>query len=46
MDDKIKEFKRRANRPNAADEDVKRLLNACGGDVDLAVSMMTYDEEG
>jgi hypothetical protein len=37
---KIEEFKRKANRPNASDEDVKKLLKACGGDVNLAVSLM------
>lgn len=36
----IEEFKEKADRPKALDADVKRLLLACGGDIDLAVSLM------
>lgn len=34
---KIEEFKRKANRPYAWNSDVEKLLNACGGSVELAV---------
>lgn len=37
---KIEEFKRKANRPMASDGDVEKLLTSCGGDVDLAVSLI------
>lgn len=37
---KIKEFKEKANRPDASDNDVKKLIRACGGDVDKAVSLI------
>lgn len=40
MKEKIQEFKKKANRPNAWDNDVEKLLNACGGDLDLAVSLI------
>jgi hypothetical protein len=41
---KIKEFKEKANRPNASDNDVKKLIRACGGDVDKAVSLIIERE--
>lgn len=37
---KIKEFKEKANRPDASDNDAKKLIRACGGDVDKAVSLI------
>lgn len=37
---KIKEFKEKANRPDASDNDVKKLIRACGGDVDKAVALI------
>lgn len=40
LKEKIEEFKRKAERPHAADIDVEQLLKACGGDVDLAVSLI------
>lgn len=38
--EKIEEFKRKANKPDAIEEDVAKLLDACGGDVDMAVSLI------
>lgn len=40
LKEKIEEFKRKADRPHAADMDVEQLLRACGGNVDLAVSLI------
>lgn len=40
LEEKINEFKKRANRPNAWDLDVKKLLRDCNWDVDLAVSLI------
>lgn len=43
--EKIEEFKRKANRPNAWDKDVARILRDCGGDVDRAVSLIKKHDE-
>ena len=40
LKEKIEEFKVKSDRPFAADHDVEQLLRACGGDVDLAVSLI------
>ena len=45
MDKLIKSFKELTNRPGAWDEDVVKLLNACGGDLELAVSLITDNEK-
>lgn len=36
----MKSLKKKTNRPNAWDADVKRLLIACGGDVDKAAALI------
>jgi hypothetical protein len=41
---KIKEFKEKANLPDASDNDVKKLIRKCGGDVDKAVSLILDKE--
>jgi len=40
----IKQFKERTNRLTASDEDVKKLLDACDGDVNKAVSLIENDD--
>lgn len=40
MENKIKEFKEKADRPDISDFDVERLIKSCGGNVDFAVSLI------
>ena len=40
LEAKIEELKEKTNRPNAWDADAKRLIIACGGDVDKAAALI------
>ena len=40
LKEKIEDFKIKAERPHALDTDVEKLLRACGGNVELAVSLI------